>query len=255
MKTLQTGTPLILLFAENETVDDIEPLLATLPQFIRLSGVCPIIALSLRDTGVAAEDILPYADFRIYGEGIHENTAADMQMLDLPAAVEKLRALLYCLPLNCAENPPVVQYAGKRGSVRAANTVDMIADTGSAVEIYADPHLRIAFVRVNGKITAIIASDNGVIPQHAARFIQFCDCYSIPLLIVAEDTVVFTPLQLFVLSQSTATKILLGESANGSAAFDAVISKQAIDAAINALEYFSVKRDILPPHKHGNLPL
>lgn len=263
-KTLQTGTPLIMVFTENETSDDMKPIWAVLPQIIRLSGVCPIISLSLREEGIVANSFLPYADFCIFAEGIHENTASNIQAVDHAGAVEKLRSLLYSLPLNCAENVPNSECDSrkvKHASGQYANPAARIADAGSVIEIYKDSHVHVAFIRACGKNAAVISSANGSIPHHTTRFIQFCDCYSIPLIVIAEDILTLSALQMFMLSQATSGKILFGETSNGSSVFDFVFSKQSHDdastreKAARSIECLSVKRDVLPPHKHGNLPL
>ena len=258
-KTLQTGTPLILVFAENETADEQHVLHAIIPQIVRLSGVCPILALIRRETGAVAESILPYADFRIFSSGIHENTVSDIQAMDAPAAIEKLRALLHYLPLNCAENAPVSESAVQTMKKKPDPKLDrlqQVADAGSITEIYRDSHVRIAFARICGKSTAVLYAQNGTLPQHAARFMQFCDCYSLPMLVLSEELLQLSPLQTFVLAQATAVKILVAETPN--ALFDLAISgdtETLRDKIAGALEYLAVKRDVLPPHKHGNLPL
>ena len=75
------------------------------------------------------------------------------------------------------------------------------------------------------------------------------------------------------LARATTVKILiaLNEADSTAALFDVILSQHESETAgkaddvatreelrqllLNTLELLSVKRDVLPPHKHGNMPL
>ena len=56
--------------------------------------------------------------------------------------------------------------------------------------------------------------------MHAARFIQFCDCYSLPLVFLAEQHIALQPMQLFMLAQATTPKLCLGPAGALKSMFD-----------------------------------
>lgn len=257
-KTLQTGTPLILLFSKKETVQPSVNLTTVVKALVRLSGVCPVLALVAGEEGDLAAAFLPFADFTFYAEGSHERTSTVYQARDLLSAIENLRTLLSYLPLNCAERAPVFRLNGdsKHRVKGTEGIICCLADPGAAFELYPDPHTQISFVRINGRSAGVIWAQDKSLPAHAARFMQFCDCFSLPIVIVAEE-LTLNDQQVFIVAQSTVPMIAIGSAGEYNALFDAVISNDA-DArenTIKALEYLSVKRDILPPHKHGNMPI
>lgn len=275
-KTLSTGTPLLLLFSDKEKADTALPLAEIQQKLVRLSGVCPLIALLEKDAGDIATQLLPFADFRIYASGMHERTNSDIQALDLPGAVECVRTLLSFLPLNCAENAPLLQAADEgtlfelQPNAAVQEISKCIADGKALFEVYHDTYSLLAFARVGGRCVGLLACEKGEMPLHAARFMQFCDCYSLPLIFLTEQPVVLQPMHLFMLAQSTAPKVCLGPVGSLRSLFDIQLGiegrqEDAYDTVIpasevkiqliNALEFLSVKRDVLPPHKHGNLPV
>lgn len=129
-----------------------------------------------------------------------------------------------------------------------------------------------AFARIGGRVTGIMACDGSEIPDHTARFISFCDAFSLPVVFVMENIQgFFAPLVMYAFARATVPKICLGNCCGMKALFDVVLATQeraeeslCDDSAptleirrilINALELLSVKRDVLAPHKHGNAPL
>lgn len=273
-KALATGTPLLLLFSEKEK-SEVRDLALIQQRIIRLSGVCPIIALLEKDAGEVAKLLLPFADFRFYASGMHERTSCDVQALDLPGAIEGLRTLLSFFPLNCAENAPLLQVADNNLSTLQANAsaqeiIVYIADGSAKFELYRDTTTQLSFARVGGRSVGVIACAQSELPAHAARFIQFCDCYALPVVFVTEQPLSLYPMQLFMLAQATIPKVCLGPTGSLASLFDIRIGIEGTQddvydillpahairmQLINALELLSVKRDVLPPHKHGNLPV
>ncbi len=270
-KTLSTGTPLILLFSDCEIKDEAFSCGVFLQKLIRLSGVCPIAALVENETGETGKKILPFADFVVYASGMHEGTCSTSQALDLPAAVEYLRTLLSFLPLNCAERAPLLQVTKNKRVAEGANSlIDIIADSQALFEIYRDAHTRVCFARINGRSTGVLYSENGLFPQHATRFIQFCDCYSLPILIATDAALMLNSQQMFMLAQATVPKLCVGDAGENHPMFDLSIGLCDVQEAeydllstsqtirndvSNAFELLCVKRDVLPPHKHGNMPV
>lgn len=249
-KAVQIGTPLILLFSEKETIDASIDIMAVTKALVRLSGVCPLLALVEKEVGVLASALLPYVDFCIYATGAHAGSSSAYQAIDLPAAVEAIRTILSYLPLNCAERAPILKYNGH------AN-IPSVIDPSTAFTIYFDAHARIAFARINGRSVGMITTSNTELPAHAARFIQFCDCYSLPLVLLAEADLVLDEKQSFLLAQATVPLIAIGEMQKYSAFVDVVFASddKSRENVVKALEFLCVKRDVLPPHKHGNMPI
>lgn len=270
-KTLATGTPLLMLFSDREKAEASFSCGEFLQKLIRLSGVCPVVALVSNETGTVASRLLPFADFVVYASGLHDRTSTAIQTLDLPAAVECVRTLLSLLPLNCAEQAPLLRAVKKqRKQSDAHNVLIRIADPQTLFETYLDSHTQICFARIGGRCTGLLQTEKGTLPRHAARFIQFCDCYSLPIIIATESTLALDEVQLFVLAQSTVPKLCIGDAGESGRMFDFLLASESAEccgadattgmeeirmSVLNALEYLSVKRDVLPPHKHGNMPV
>ena len=262
-KALQAGVPVLFLFSSDEVLATSVDAVAWQKALVRLSGVCPVLAVVEKDAGEMASALLPFSDFCIYASGSHECTGSVIQALDLPDAIENLRTLLSFLPLNCAENAPhSAQNEQKAGSKKrektAKDALHQIADQASVYDLYTDGHGKMSFARINGRSVGVIASEQETLPNHAARFIQFCDCYSLPLIVIAEHALSLNPQQVFMLSQATIPVIGIGNMTSILSMIDAHAELDAETLPFDirqALEYLNVKRDILPPHKHGNMPL
>ena len=275
-KACKVGTPLLLIFADKEMADKSLNLTAVIKKIVRLSGVCPVLMLAAGQEGDVAQKLLPYSDFCIFASGLHAQTASCLQTMDAVTAVERMRSLLSYLPLNCAENAPQYKVEGKKrfrqdtALPTHSAVVQCISDPSSVLSIYNDTHTNLALVRIDGKSAGILSSANGRFSEHAARFIQFCDCYALPVIIISEQALCFDHLQTYMLAQATVPLISIGNVGEYAALFDmsiairgidadtydsSVTMQEAYDAVFHALSLLSVKRDILPPHKHGNLPI
>ncbi|MBQ1946259.1 MAG: hypothetical protein II343_04940 [Clostridia bacterium] len=270
------GTPLLLVFSDKETTDKHIHLDTVIKRIVRLSGVCPILALVADQEGDIAQKLLPYTDFCIFASGLHALTASHLQVPDAVTAVERMRSLLSYLPLNCAENAPVFNSDGKKLSKKTgvlpthSAVLQCISDSASVLTLYNDTHSILAFSRVHGKAVGILSSATGAFPAHAARFVQFCDCYSLPVIVITEQALCLDNMQTYMLARATMPMISIGNVGGYAAFFDMSITIEGLDAehgntvitmqdaydtVSHALMLLSVKRDILPPHKHGNLPL
>jgi acetyl-CoA carboxylase carboxyltransferase component len=128
---------------------------------------------------------------------------------DEPQAIEIVRRYLSYLPSNWTQQPPAVE-AGEpgKGDLRALvpaserqafdmrKYVKALLDDGSFLEIHAlwAKELVVGFGRLDGEVVGIVANNpmfkGGVLftdsADKAARFIQLCDAFNVPLLFLAD---------------------------------------------------------------------
>ncbi|MES2458385.1 MAG: acyl-CoA carboxylase subunit beta [Bacteroidota bacterium] len=132
-------------------------------------------------------------------------------------AINHIKKLLGYMPQNCEEIPALLPYHASDESRPALNNImpenanqpydvrDIIAelaDTDSFLEVHKDyaENIVIGFARLAGRSIGIVANQPaylaGVLDNHAsiksARFVRFCDCFNIPLLVL-EDVPGFLP--------------------------------------------------------------
>ncbi|HPD53524.1 MAG TPA: acyl-CoA carboxylase subunit beta [Bacteroidia bacterium] len=132
-------------------------------------------------------------------------------------AIQMLKRLLSYIPQNCEEEPPSVPYESGDESRPGLNdlipenpnqpydmrdVITQVIDTDSFFEVHKDfaENIVVGFARLAGKSIGIVANQPaqlaGVLDIHAstkaARFVRFCDCFNIPLL-VFEDVPGFLP--------------------------------------------------------------
>jgi len=128
-----------------------------------------------------------------------------------------IKKMLSYMPQNCEDVPPSLAYESgdelREGldaiiPENANQPYDMkevigqIADEGSFLEVHKDfaENIVVGFARLAGKSIGIVANQPahlaGVLDIHAsakaARFVRFCDCFNIPLLVL-EDVPGFLP--------------------------------------------------------------
>ena len=131
--------------------------------------------------------------------------------------INNLKRLLSYMPQNCEEDSPILAY---EGGVETRTILDEIIpenpnqpydireviegtiDEGSFHEVHKDyaENIVCGFARLGGRSIGIVANQPaflaGVLDNHAsnkaARFVRFCDCFNIPLL-VFEDVPGFLP--------------------------------------------------------------
>ena len=125
--------------------------------------------------------------------------------------IEKLKRLLSYIPQNCEEQPPMYDYS--LGNEERPALLDIIPDTanqpydirdvinltvddGTFFEIHKDyaENIVVGFSRIGGRSIGIVANQ----PMHlagcldvnsskkGARFVRFCDCFNIPLLVFVD---------------------------------------------------------------------
>ncbi|MDZ4666567.1 MAG: acyl-CoA carboxylase subunit beta [bacterium] len=132
-------------------------------------------------------------------------------------AIQKLKKLLSYVPQNCEEKVPYLPYEkGDETRMKLAEiipesanqpydireVIEEVADEQSFFEVHKDfaENIVVGFARLAGKSIGIVANQPaflaGVLDIHssqkAARFVRFCDCFNIPLL-VFEDVPGFLP--------------------------------------------------------------
>jgi propionyl-CoA carboxylase beta chain len=131
--------------------------------------------------------------------------------------LSQIRSLLSYLPQNCEDDAPVVPYKAAKESRPALDSIipanpnqpydikeviEQVTDENSFFEVhkqYAE-NIVVGFARLAGKSIGIVANQPahlaGVLDIHAStkagRFVRFCDCFNIPLL-VFEDVPGFLP--------------------------------------------------------------
>ncbi len=126
--------------------------------------------------------------------------------------INTLKQILSYVPQNCEEDAPFVPYESNGNELRAelskiipenANqpydmrevingTID--ADTFCEVHKHYAENIVVGFARLAGKSIGIVANQPAVLAgvldihsaQKAARFVRFCDCFNIPLLVFVD---------------------------------------------------------------------
>lgn len=132
--------------------------------------------------------------------------------------IQYIKKILSYIPQNCEELPPALPYEQSQSEIRPelntivpdnSNTpydirdvINGVIDTDSFFEVHKDyaENIVVGFARLGGKSIGIVANQPaylaGVLDTHAsvkaARFVRFCDCFNIPLL-VFEDVPGFLP--------------------------------------------------------------
>ncbi|MFZ7114459.1 MAG: acyl-CoA carboxylase subunit beta [Bacteroidota bacterium] len=131
--------------------------------------------------------------------------------------INRLRSLVSYMPQNCEEEAPRLAYEStnekreKLNSIIPENpnqpydireVINEVIDKDSFLEVHKDfaENIVVGFARLAGRSIGIVANQPihlaGVLDIHsstkAARFVRFCDCFNIPLL-VFEDVPGFLP--------------------------------------------------------------
>ena len=135
----------------------------------------------------------------------HLTAANDLDCL------EKIRKLLGYLPQNCEEQPPALPYqpddelrprlrdvvpASAQQPYDMREVIEGVVDDGSFFEIHPDwaDNIVVGFARIAGKSVGVVGNQPislaGVLDvnssRKAARFVRFCDCFNIPLLVLVD---------------------------------------------------------------------
>lgn len=132
--------------------------------------------------------------------------------------IENIKKLLSYIPQNCEDEAPFVACKQDIDALVTGlndiipenpnqpydmkEVIEMVADTGSFFEVHKDfaENIVVGFARLQGRSIGIVANQPAVLAgvldinasTKAARFVRFCDCFNIPLL-VFEDVPGFLP--------------------------------------------------------------
>ncbi|GAB4376095.1 MAG: acyl-CoA carboxylase subunit beta [Salibacteraceae bacterium] len=132
-------------------------------------------------------------------------------------AIETIKRLLSYIPSNCEDEPPKLPYTPadetrpKLNEVIPENpnhpydmrdVINQVVDEDSFFEVHKDyaENIVVGFARLAGRSIGIVANQPAVLAgvldvnssKKGARFVRFCDCFNIPLL-VFEDVPGFLP--------------------------------------------------------------
>ena len=131
--------------------------------------------------------------------------------------INNIKKLLSYIPQNCEDQPPFLAYEPSN-EIRESldkiipenpnqpydvkEVIDIIIDSDSFFEVHKNfaENIVVGFARLGGRSIGIVANQPAVMAgvldiqasQKAARFVRFCDCFNVPLLIL-EDVPGFMP--------------------------------------------------------------
>jgi propionyl-CoA carboxylase beta chain len=125
--------------------------------------------------------------------------------------INHIKKLLSYIPQNCEDETPMLDYEEKDEIVKELNSIipanpnqpydmreviQLIADGDSFFEVHKNfaENIVVGFARIGGRSVGIVGNQPsvlaGVLDIHssnkAARFVRFCDCFNIPLLVLVD---------------------------------------------------------------------
>ena len=131
--------------------------------------------------------------------------------------INDIKKLLSYIPQNCEDQAPFLPYEPSNEMRESLDkiipenpnqpydmkeVIDIITDTDSFFEIHKNyaENIIVGFARLGGRSIGIVANQPAVMAgvldihasQKAARFVRFCDCFNVPLLVL-EDVPGFMP--------------------------------------------------------------
>ncbi len=136
----------------------------------------------------------------------HFSTSNDVE------CIQHIKKLISYIPQNCEEESPIVQYEKKTNELiplldnilpeNPSQPYDMreiingIIDSDSFFEVHKNyaENIVVGFARLAGKSIGIVGNQPAVLAgvldinssTKAARFVRFCDCFNIPLLVLVD---------------------------------------------------------------------
>lgn len=165
----------------------------------------PNVVKTVTNETVTAEELGGAMTHAVKSGVTHLTAANDLQ------AIEKVKQLIGYLPQNCEEKPVSLSFAVE-DEYRPAladivpedshlpydmrEVVKGIVDTESFLEIHPDfaENIIVGFARLGGRSIGVIGNQPmnlaGVLDVNSsrkgARFVRFCDCFNIPLLVLVD---------------------------------------------------------------------
>ena len=131
--------------------------------------------------------------------------------------INNIKKLLSYIPQNCEDQPPFLPYEPSNEIRQSLDkiipenpnqpydvkeVIDIITDSDSFFEVHKNfaENIVVGFARLGGRSIGIVANQPAVMAgvldiqasQKAARFVRFCDCFNVPLLVL-EDVPGFMP--------------------------------------------------------------
>lgn len=131
--------------------------------------------------------------------------------------INDIKKLLSYIPQNCEDQPPFLPYEPSNEIRESLDTIipenpnqpydmkeviDILTDADSFFEVHKNyaENIVVGFARLGGRSIGIVANQPAVMAgvldiqasQKAARFVRFCDCFNVPLLVL-EDVPGFMP--------------------------------------------------------------
>ena len=210
---LKAGAPVIGVFDSNGgRLDEGAAMMAAYGEILltsnNLSGVVPQIALVLGPCVGTSAMIAASADFVVMsdkGELTLETNGAEagaeaavkagvchVAAASEDEAIAAVRSLIVKLPANNLSGAPVVDFAGVSASaavaagMSGADTIKAIADEGSFTELSKEfgSCAATGLATMNGMTVGLVAFDGVICADgcsKAARFVRFCDAFSLPV--------------------------------------------------------------------------
>ncbi len=138
------------------------------------------------------------------------------------ACIQHLKQVLSYIPQNCEEEPPMLAYESSAtpatdetrpalNSIIPDNpnqpydmreVIEELVDGGSFLEVHKNfaENIVVGFARIGGRSIGVVGNQPAVLAgvldinasTKAARFVRFCDCFNVPLLVL-EDVPGFLP--------------------------------------------------------------
>ncbi|MCY7358766.1 MAG: acyl-CoA carboxylase subunit beta, partial [Rudanella sp.] len=134
------------------------------------------------------------------------------------ACIQHIKQLLSYMPQNCEDDPAMLPYESGQNEMRPAldtiipdnpnqpydmrEVIEELIDTGSFMEVHKNfaDNIVVGFARMGGRAIGVVGNQPAVLAgvldinasTKAARFVRFCDCFNIPLLVL-EDVPGFLP--------------------------------------------------------------
>ena len=198
----QNGAPVVGVFDSDgarltEGLDAMDAIAEIMAAANELSGVVPQIAVvagacvgSSALIASAADVVIAVEDADYYLNVGDENAKADVVAATADEAMEKARVLLGYLPANNLSAAPVyeVQESALAACASSKEAAAYIADADSLFTLYNDEVAALA--RVNGAVCGIVTLAGDTVSccaaARAARFVRFCDSFSLPILTVVD---------------------------------------------------------------------
>ncbi len=178
------------LTAYGELLLKMSNLSGVVPQIAVIAGVCSGTSALLAETAditIIADGAELYAAPGCDGSAANAaiNGTAALKVADDKAAVLAAKLLLEKLPLNNLSPAPAFEYEAPAGG----NAVMSAVDGGSAAELYADfgSAAYTALATVEGAPVGIVSTDKAAKLtaddcSKLARFVRFCDSFSLPVI-------------------------------------------------------------------------